>query len=571
MGSVSVKPPHADQAASARVASQRSDKRAQARAKAAPTAEPNAQSRARFEKRLLNLHRTAGAAALSIGVVGMVGWIGQHTLLQSAIPGAATMKFNTAACIILCSLSLLLSRGSPRSALGFALTAGSVALATMAEYVFGVNLGVDELLFKDPNSAVYPGRMSVATALAILSQATATVCALARRFAPAHCLSLVSGAVGLLALVGYANGFQSLYDLFMFSSIAVHTAMAVVLMALALLFYAPHEGLMGLFNSDSLGGSTARRLLPFAILAPILLGWLRLEGERAGYYDSTFGAALTTLGSVVVLSLVIYLTARSLHQVDMARRRAQRAEQAAARRLQLANAELRQFAYSVSHDIKGPLSSVLGLARLALEDLEQGNLVETRHALGEIDARAGRLSRLVDDTLELTRADLLAESRARKSVAAIAEEACTQLRRMAEAARVELTVDAEGPHEIQTQPARLSSALHNLVENAIKYRSPLRDRNWVRITIRGAAETGIRIEVADNGLGIPISSQKDVFRLYLRFHPNVAAGTGLGLALVKRQASYLGAAVDFRSDSEGTTFSLTLPPEPKASEKPDQP
>jgi signal transduction histidine kinase len=205
----------------------------------------------------------------------------------------------------------------------------------------------------------------------------------------------------ILVFVARANAVRFDVEHAPFMSVAYNTIVCLGLLVIAVLLIEPYRGFLKLFNSDTFGGSMARRLLPVAVLAPIILSRLSMEGRERGWYDENLTAALSTLGSIGVFSVTVYAFAVGLHRVDRERRRAREAESAVATRLRHLNDELMQFTYSASHDIKGPLTTILGLSRLAAEDTRTGNAAEAQLSLRHIERRALALSTLLDDTLAL--------------------------------------------------------------------------------------------------------------------------------------------------------------------------
>jgi len=85
------------------------------------------------------------------------------------------------------------------------------------------------------------------------------------------------------------------------------------------MFLYPADGVMAVFASDTLGGRMARRILPATILVPIGLGWLRLEGERAGLYDPRVGPPIIIVGTMILLSIIVWFNARTIARVDAKR------------------------------------------------------------------------------------------------------------------------------------------------------------------------------------------------------------------------------------------------------------
>lgn len=248
------------------------------------------------------------------------------------------MKPGTAICFLLSGLSLWLIQlrlgeiTNPRfrhvnAARFLSGVVAAIGLLTVAEYLFDLNLGIDEALFRGSLQAtglLHPGRMSGATALGFLLLGTGILFMTTRWFYGAQALALLTSLNGLIACVGYLLGVQSLYAIAAYSSMALHTAILFLLMGLATLAARPRIGLMAAITSERVGGLMARRVLPLAILLPILLGWLRWRGQLAGLYDAELGIALRTLCEVFALATLLWISAMWLNQVDEERQHAER-------------------------------------------------------------------------------------------------------------------------------------------------------------------------------------------------------------------------------------------------------
>ncbi len=284
--------------------------------------------------RLKVLPQWAGALVILLGVLALAGWLLDVSTLKTVFPGLVAMKANTAICFILAAWSLLLRAGPEptgggRLVLGRGLAAIVVAvgLLTLAEYVLSVNLGFDELLFRESAEEAgpsFPGRMSLASALdfALLGTALLTLDARTRTGRwPAQYLTLIAAVISLLAFIGYFYGVETLYSVGPYATIGLHTVFAIWLLCLGILFARPQRGLMAIFTSDELGGIVARRMLPTAILLPLLLGWFHVVGERAKLYGLGFGAALFATVIIVTFTALVGWASRELNRADSARRK----------------------------------------------------------------------------------------------------------------------------------------------------------------------------------------------------------------------------------------------------------
>jgi signal transduction histidine kinase len=228
------------------------------------------------------------------------------------------------------------------------------------------------------------------------------------------------------------------------------------------------------------------------------------------------------------------------------------------------NAQLREserlksdLVNTVSHELRTPLAGVLGFTKLLLtRDFDS----ETRrHYLGIIDAQARRLAELIDDFLDVRRIEEGRFERAQELV-----DMVTLLREEAQlyslqSPKHELAVEV-GPKPLPVlgNPDRLRQVVGNLISNAIKY-SP----QGGIIEISAEADNGhVRVEIRDEGMGIPLSQQPQIFTKFFRGDAAASGitGTGLGLAVSRDIVESHGGRIGFTSaEGEGTTFFVELP------------
>ncbi|MCA1635123.1 MAG: sensor histidine kinase [Acidobacteria bacterium] len=265
----------------------------------------------------------------------LAGWTLDIGALKSVLPGQPQMVPNTALGFIFASLSLWLLRAGQfagRSRACARAGAGVVTLTsllTLGEYLSGLDLKIDTLLFRGTLQSVgasFPGRPSPHTALSFLLIGSAVLLLSSTRrraHGLAQFLTLAAFLIVLMALVGYIYDVSFLYGITAYTGMALHTAFTFILLSLAILFARPESGLMSVVMSDTTGGHMARHLLPVAILVPIVLGGLIVTGSRAGFYDTSFGMSLCVLMSIVILGAFICRNAGTLHRVDAERRQAE--------------------------------------------------------------------------------------------------------------------------------------------------------------------------------------------------------------------------------------------------------
>lgn len=274
--------------------------------------------------RLDFLSQAANAVVLVVGLLVLAGWIFDIPELKAVVPGLATMKPNTAVAFFLAGMAVWLfqdeqiRRWKRRVALGCSFAVSVIGLLTLMEYLWGWDLRIDQLLFSDvPQGAesVAPGRMSFTTALSFYMIGLALLLVKAgngRNRLFVQSLTLATFAVSLLALVGYAYGVQSLYRVAPYGSMALHTAIMFLVLCVSILCACPRCWLTAtIFGTDG-GGVTAWHWVGTSIGIPFFLGWLGLAGLKAGFYDSVFGVALVTVGTMVALAVaVLWVRGRS--------------------------------------------------------------------------------------------------------------------------------------------------------------------------------------------------------------------------------------------------------------------
>jgi PAS domain S-box-containing protein len=281
----------------------------------APTPDPLETSRA-----------AACSSVLSIFISCLVlaGWVLRVEWLTSIFPGYVAMNPVTAFCLIVLGASLWLIaprriHGPSRlAAHALAWGVAIVAMTRLLAYFFSVDVAIDKAIFADSIGA---NRMAPNTAvcLLLLGLSLTTLDSFIGRVWPAQIGALVVATISLVSLVGYGYGASSLYQVGSYIPMALHTAATFQILALGILFSRPERGLVAVLLDSRAGGMVARRLLPAVILIPCALGWLRILGQRLGYYDTELGAALMVAMTVVLFCVAIGWIASVLNKADRER------------------------------------------------------------------------------------------------------------------------------------------------------------------------------------------------------------------------------------------------------------
>ncbi|MEG4107192.1 PAS domain S-box protein [Microcoleus sp. S13_C5] len=285
--------------------------------------------------------KKASIAVMAIGCTVILGWIFDLQLLKSILPGLVTMKANTAVCFILGGFSLFIQqmrranltvRKSQKKYKNLSLVSSFliilISILTLVQYSFNLDLGIDQLLFKESYTLTItgtPGRMAPNTAGAFLLLGTALLLLSERRpkYLRIQILSCSAFLIAFMGLIGYFYDKALFYQIGNNTGMALHTSAAFMLLSFAILFASPERGLIAVMTSDRAGGIMARRLLPRAIIIPPLVGYFILFGERLQAYTPEVGISLLSVLNVIIFTVLIWQNAKTLCTADRKRYRAE--------------------------------------------------------------------------------------------------------------------------------------------------------------------------------------------------------------------------------------------------------
>ena len=217
------------------------------------------------------------------------------------------------------------------------------------------------------------------------------------------------------------------------------------------------------------------------------------------------------------------------------------------------------FVANISHELKTPVGALAVLAEALQDSVDEPDVA--RRLAERITNEAHRVSRTIDDLLELSRIELGGQAIQQEvDVVALLHEAVDRHAATAAQCSVILRVDEGDAPSVLGDRRQLASAVANLVDNAVKYSDA---GGEIVVTASHDADGWVLIGVADQGVGIPA---RDLDRVFERFYrvdrarSRDTGGTGLGLAIVRHVATNHGGEVSVRSqEGEGSTFTIRIP------------
>lgn len=231
--------------------------------------------------------------------------------------------------------------------------------------------------------------------------------------------------------------------------------------------------------------------------------------------------------------------------------------------LRVANRHLEAFSYSVSHDLRAPLRSILGFSNMLIEDFAQTLGEEARRHLDRVCTSARRMESLIEALLAMGRVVNAQMHRTPVDLTALADELSREIRETEPNRSADIAVH-RGLRALG-DPTLLRAVLTNLLTNAWKFTSK-RTQTRIEVGRRGEEAGKPVFYVRDNGAGFDMAYAQRLFGVFQRLHrQDEFPGTGVGLATVERIISRHGGRIwaESRAD-EGATFLFTLPAEDSA-------
>jgi len=227
--------------------------------------------------------------------------------------------------------------------------------------------------------------------------------------------------------------------------------------------------------------------------------------------------------------------------------------------LSYTNIDLDNFIYTASHDLKSPILNIEGLLEVLMDYLSPADLQsgQVQQVLELINDSVERFKRTIADLTEITQLQRNTNVISAVNLAEVVEEVVLDLQPQINEADAQLNIDVTHCPTFTFSAKNLRSIVFNLLSNAIKYRSPER-KPVVKISCREEA-TALVFTVEDNGLGMNLKEDTQLFSLFRRLHDHVE-GSGIGLFMVKRMMDNAQGKIEVVSQiGEGSTFTLYFP------------
>jgi len=282
---------------------------------------------------------------LLCGISVLTGYQWNISYLKRILPGTVAMNPLTAITFILCGISLMLLHNNFSKVSNFGkvfiirILAGIIFLIGLLKtcsYLFDFNFQLDTLIFSE--KLIEPGshilnHMAPNTSFCFTLAGIALLFISFGKQTIGQLVSIIIFLFSLFPIIGYWYQVPEFYGIGSFIPMALNTACCFFLVASALLFLFPSEGIMLAVTNNTVGGFTARILLPLAIIFPLTIAYFRMKGQEMGWYGTEFGIALFTISVILLFTITIWALAHYLSKIDLKRKEAEE-------QIQKLNAEL---------------------------------------------------------------------------------------------------------------------------------------------------------------------------------------------------------------------------------------
>jgi PAS domain S-box-containing protein len=277
---------------------------------------------------------TLGLYAVIGGLISFTGWVADIPRLTAWDASTISIQPNATVAAMCAGIAVVfLSAGYQRMTAILSVVVTFLGASVLLEYLTGIDLGIDTVLLFDRTwgraGVISPGRMGppgaiswtvigIALLLASLSRNSES-----RWRGAAPTLALMAAGIGSLSLIGYLYGVSALYTMPTATVIAFQTSTFILAVSIGLVLAVPDQTPARLIIEQSPGGALVRRILPAVIVVPIVLGLLRIGGDRAGLFDLALGTAMRTVIEIILFSGLLWWTANTVSRQTQARRAAE--------------------------------------------------------------------------------------------------------------------------------------------------------------------------------------------------------------------------------------------------------
>ena len=290
--------------------------------------------------------------------------------------------------------------------------------------------------------------------------------------------------------------------------------------------------------------------IPFILVTGAVSDEFAVNSLKQGADDYVLKSNLTRLPAAIV-------NAVKQREAEAAKILANDAMRKQYEELMKINKELDSFVYSVSHNLRAPLRSVLGLINLArMEDRKQGNIFKDYFNM--METSMNKLDETLKEILDYSRNARQELSIEKIDLKQLLEDNLEKMQFMPGSSNIDKQINIHEEAPLYSDKYRIGVIFNNLISNAIKYHDATKEHPSLNITINVTRERA-KFEFQDNGVGIDKEYQDKIFNMFFRA-TQISEGAGLGLYIVQEAVDKLRGTIAINSQiRRGTTFTIDIP------------
>ena len=263
-----------------------------------------------------------------VGLLILIGWTFNIPILLHPGSGFSTIKSNTGLAFLLIGISIWFIQTkrikfhNQRIAQILAFIVLIIGFLTLIEYIFNLNIGIDQILFKEAVGALNtsaPNRMALTT---VINFILAGICILLWNvktpnvYRPTQMLAIIGMFISLIGFLAYIYNVSLFYHIPQFTAISIYATINFILLFTAILLARPDTGIMSIINSNNIAGILARRLLPLIIILPIILGLISRYGANIGFYNEQLADIIFLFFILIFLTIIVWITIIYVKKID---------------------------------------------------------------------------------------------------------------------------------------------------------------------------------------------------------------------------------------------------------------
>ncbi len=548
----------------------------------------------RFEKRFVLLSKIFAYLTVIVGLLVLIGWTFNDRILKSIDISSITMKVNTAITFMLAGLSLMLlmdgGKNTPQHRAGIILILIFllISMLTLTQDIFRLDFRIDQLLFKDNANlagTVAPGRMSPSTAVCFILFAVSLLlldAGKSRVFLLGRLCAFAAGFISFFLMTCHLFGVSVLLGRQQFTGMSFYASVALFIFFLGVVFARPGRGVIKELAADNPGGIVLRYSMPSLTALMLFLGWLKVNGENRGIFDSHYGDSIFTVIRTVIVIFIAYLVSKFVNKYY--RERIEKDD--ALFEIQVKYTDIAevdrlksQFIAVISHELRTPLTIIKGFSAF-LNNGSAGLLNERqKEYVGIIKHNTERLGNIISEMTDISRIEtgIFTMEKGMHSMKLLVDRCVNDIGHIAQSAGVTVSGLTLPENLVMNIDApRMEQVVMNLLNNAVKFsnkggrvtaavnypymgQGPMNEPGFLPDKEKYAL-----LSVTDTGSGV---DQADVGKIFSRFFQAEEhttrhyQGMGLGLYIAKNIITGHGGFIwaESRGRDMGTTINALIP------------